>query len=67
MGLGFLRIHVKDGEFWSGFPVPEPQCRDLGFGIDSLANGLGRFRNVLESLIDLCSRLMSSMSRRLPL
>lgn len=25
------------------------ECRDLGFGIDSLANGLGRFRKVLES------------------
>ncbi|KAJ6896791.1 hypothetical protein NC651_022856 [Populus alba x Populus x berolinensis] len=49
MGLGFLRVHVKDDEFWSGVPVPEPQCRDLGFGIDSLASGLGRFRKVLES------------------
>lgn len=26
-----------------------PECRDLGFGIDSLANVLGRFRKVLES------------------
>lgn len=26
-----------------------PECRDLGFGIDSLASGLGRFRKVLES------------------
>lgn len=25
------------------------ECRDLGFGIDSLASGLGRFRKVLES------------------
>ncbi|KAG6762921.1 hypothetical protein POTOM_033448 [Populus tomentosa] len=25
------------------------ECRDLGFRIDSLANGLGRFRKVLES------------------
>lgn len=26
-----------------------PECRDLGFGIDSLANVLGRFRKELES------------------
>ncbi|KAG6761608.1 hypothetical protein POTOM_034836 [Populus tomentosa] len=57
MGLGFLRclqVEMRGAIStvflcWSVMIVAFPGFMDLGFGIDSLANGLGRFRKVLES------------------